>query len=109
MCTMVMPTSTQPQPVGEARIPVCNMGSPMSLFNTGPVSALEYLPQRRDLSSLREAAQECRGCDLYQRATQVVFGEGQAHASLFLVGEQPGDREDQQGKPFVGPAGQLRD
>jgi uracil-DNA glycosylase len=70
---------------------------------------LEFLPPRHDLSSLREAATRCQGCDLYQHATQVVFGEGRAHAPILLVGEQPGDREDQQGKPFVGPAGQLLD
>src|ERR1700677_4175888 len=81
----------------------------MSLFNPSPRSALEYLPERHDLRSLKEAATHCRGCDLYQQATQVVFGEGRVHAALFLVGEQPGDREDQQGRPFVGPAGQLLD
>jgi uracil-DNA glycosylase family protein len=81
----------------------------MSLFNPSPRSALEYLPVRRDLSTLKEAATHCQGCGLYQHATQVVFGEGRPHASLFFVGEQPGDREDQQGRPFVGPAGQLLD
>lgn len=81
----------------------------MNLFDPSPRSALEYLPPRHDLSSLREAATRCQGCDLYQHATQVVFGEGRAHAPILLVGEQPGDREDQQGKPFVGPAGQLLD
>jgi uracil-DNA glycosylase len=81
----------------------------MSLFNPSPKSALEYLPERRDLRSLEAAAAQCQGCDLYQRAAQVVFGEGQLRASLFLVGEQPGDREDQQGRPFVGPAGLLLD
>ena len=70
---------------------------------------MEFLPPRHDLSSLREAATRCQGCDLYQHATQVVFGEGRSHAPILLVGEQPGDREDQQGKPFVGPAGQLLD
>jgi uracil-DNA glycosylase family protein len=81
----------------------------MSLFNPSPKSALEYLPERRDLRSLEAAAAQCQGCDLYQRAAQVVFGEGRLRASLFLVGEQPGDREDQQGRPFVGPAGLLLD
>jgi uracil-DNA glycosylase len=79
----------------------------MNLFNPSPRSALEFLPSRHDLASLSKAAKTCHGCDLYQRATQVVFGEGPTHAAIFLVGEQPGDREDQQGKPFVGPAGQL--
>jgi uracil-DNA glycosylase family protein len=81
----------------------------MSLFSPSPRSALEYLPARHDLRTLREAAKHCEGCDLYQHATQVVFGEGPSHAPLFLVGEQPGDREDQEGRPFVGPAGQLLD
>ena len=81
----------------------------MNLFDPTPHSALAFLPPRHDLDSLREAAKQCRGCDLYREATQVVFGEGQVHAALLLVGEQPGDREDQQGKPFVGPAGQLLD
>jgi hypothetical protein len=73
----------------------------MSLSNTSPGSALEYLPSRHDLRSLKEAAAHCQGCDLYQQATQVVFGEGRVHAALFLVGEQPGDREDQHGRPFA--------
>ena len=81
----------------------------MSLFNPSPRSALEYLPKRHDLRSLEAAAAQCQGCDLYQRATQVVFGEGQVRSALFLVGEQPGDREDQHGRPFVGPAGLLLD
>jgi DNA polymerase len=81
----------------------------MNLLDPSPRSALQYLPQRHDLRSLKVAAAQCQGCDLYQRATQVVFGEGRVHASLFLVGEQPGDREDQQGRPFVGPAGLLLD
>lgn len=74
-----------------------------------PRSALEFFPENRDLVSLREAAKSCEGCDLYREATQVVFGEGLPHASLFLIGEQPGDHEDRQGKPFVGPAGHLLD
>jgi DNA polymerase len=56
---------------------------------------------------LREAAACCRGCDLYKDATQTVFGEGAAHAKVMLVGEQPGDSEDREGHPFVGPAGKL--
>ena len=72
-------------------------------------SAREFLPKRRTLTSLRAAAAGCRGCDLYARATQTVFGEGRAHAPLMLVGEQPGDQEDRAGAPFVGPAGKLLD
>ena len=81
----------------------------MNLFDPNPRSALEFLPPRRDLSSLRAAAKDCRGCDLYRQAKQVVFGAGPAPATIFLVGEQPGDREDVEGKPFVGPAGKLLD
>jgi uracil-DNA glycosylase family protein len=61
------------------------------------------------LSELRETAAACQACDLWQRGTQTVFGEGGAHARLVLVGEQPGDREDLTGRPFVGPAGRLLD
>ncbi|MEU2674333.1 UdgX family uracil-DNA binding protein [Streptomyces sp. NPDC007164] len=70
-------------------------------------SALDYLPSRGGLPALRRAAAECRGCPLYADATQTVFGAGPADARAVLVGEQPGDQEDRQGKPFVGPAGGL--
>jgi uracil-DNA glycosylase len=69
--------------------------------------ASAYLPERKTLPALRRAVQECHGCDLWRDATQAVFGEGPAKAELMLVGEQPGDREDREGKPFVGPAGLL--
>ncbi|MEB2186651.1 UdgX family uracil-DNA binding protein [Xanthomonas campestris pv. campestris] len=59
------------------------------------------------LTALRAQAQDCRRCDLWKPATQVVFGAGPARAPLMIIGEQPGDQEDQQGRPFVGPAGQL--
>ncbi|WP_199435366.1 UdgX family uracil-DNA binding protein [Qaidamihabitans albus] len=71
--------------------------------------AEHYLPGHEDLRSLREAARGCRGCDLYQDATQTVFGAGPADARLVMVGEVPGDREDRTGEPFVGPAGGLLD
>ncbi|HKC18620.1 MAG TPA: UdgX family uracil-DNA binding protein [Candidatus Dormibacteraeota bacterium] len=61
----------------------------------------------RSVEQLREAAADCHGCDLWEHATQTVFGDGAAHGRLMLVGEQPGDQEDLQGKPFVGPAGKL--
>lgn len=61
----------------------------------------------RSLNVLRAEARACRNCPLWERATQTVFGEGAAHAPILLVGEQPGDREDRQGRPFVGPAGHL--
>ncbi len=59
------------------------------------------------LQQLAEAAAHCRACDLYKKATQAVLGEGPTHAPVMFVGEQPGDKEDRAGKPFVGPAGQL--
>lgn len=71
--------------------------------------AQRYLPERRTLHALREAAAQCRGCALYRDATQTVFGEGRRGAPLMLVGEQPGDHEDLEGHPFVGPAGRLLD
>ena len=72
-----------------------------------PVSAL--LPRKPTLPTLRAAAAHCKGCDLYLKGTQTVFGEGPANARVMLVGEQPGDREDLAGKPFVGPAGRVLD
>lgn len=72
-------------------------------------SAEAFLPKRRTLESLRAAARSCEGCELYKDATQTVFGEGPKNASVVLVGEQPGDMEDREGLPFVGPAGRLLD
>jgi uracil-DNA glycosylase len=72
-------------------------------------SAAAYLPERPSLARLREAAQGCRGCRLWERGTQTVFGEGSTSAEVMLVGEQPGDQEDVAGKPFVGPAGRILD
>jgi uracil-DNA glycosylase len=71
--------------------------------------ASDFLPARESLKALREAAAGCRGCDLYEDATQTVFGEGRKAARVMLVGETPGDQEDRQGKPFVGPAGRELD
>jgi len=72
-------------------------------------TARPFIPERPTLAKLRLAAATCTGCDLYQNATQTVFGEGPENSVLFLIGEQPGDREDREGKPFIGPAGQLLD
>ena len=72
-------------------------------------SAADFLPARRTLDSLRAAAAGCRGCELWKRATQTVFGEGRPDARVVLVGEQPGHEEDLEGRPFVGPAGRLLD
>jgi uracil-DNA glycosylase len=67
----------------------------------------ELLPSRPTLTAVREIAKGCKACHLYARATQTVFGEGRSRAEVMLVGEQPGDVEDIQGRPFVGPAGKL--
>jgi uracil-DNA glycosylase family protein len=83
-----------------ARTTQANRGSP------GPPPPV---PARPTLDSLRKAVQECRACDLWQGTTQAVMGEGAARASMMLVGEQPGDREDIEGHPFVGPAGRILD
>jgi uracil-DNA glycosylase family protein len=69
--------------------------------------AQQWVPDGGTLPELREAIQHCRGCELYGEATQAVMGDGLKRARLVLLGEQPGDQEDQQGKPFVGPAGRL--
>ena len=79
----------------------------------GSLSRQEYpgaepwVPEDHSIPALDAAAPSCRGCELYRDATQVVMGRGDPHADLMLVGEQPGDSEDRQGKPFVGPAGRL--
>jgi DNA polymerase len=72
-------------------------------------SARDFLPEKRTPESLREAAASCKGCDLYKNATQTVFGVGPPRAEVVFIGEQPGDQEDRQGLPFVGPAGRMLD
>ncbi|MFF0158617.1 UdgX family uracil-DNA binding protein [Streptomyces sp. NPDC005263] len=72
-------------------------------------TAEPFVPTRGGLAALRRAAADCQGCPLHRDATQTVFGAGKAAARVMLVGEQPGDQEDRQGKPFVGPAGKLLD
>ncbi len=72
-------------------------------------TARELIPEGASLEQLRSLAAGCEACGLYRNATQTVFGEGSAGASVMLVGEQPGDREDLEGEPFVGPAGALLD
>src|SRR5712691_2838979 len=72
-------------------------------------SAEDSFPKRRSLQAFRDAAADCKGCELWKRGTQTVFGEGARRAEVLLVGEQPGNEEDLTGKPFVGPAGRLLD
>ena len=74
-----------------------------------PGDATRFLPERRTLKQLREAAAGCRGCHLWRDATQTVFGAGKRGSRVMLIGEQPGDREDREGLPFVGPAGRELD
>ncbi len=73
------------------------------------IGAASFVPRTSDLEELARAAASCRGCDLYRHTTQTVFGKGPASARAMLVGEQPGDQEDLQGAPFVGPAGEVLD
>lgn len=71
--------------------------------------AAEFVPETREVAALAAAVQACRGCSLYQNASRAVFGSGPTRVEMMLVGEQPGDREDLAGEPFVGPAGRLLD
>jgi uracil-DNA glycosylase family protein len=75
--------------------------------NTAPT--LPLLPMAGTLDEARERAKHCKGCDLWKNATQTVFGEGSRDPKIMFIGEQPGDQEDLQGRPFVGPAGKLLD
>jgi uracil-DNA glycosylase len=72
-------------------------------------SAADFLPPRLNLTSLRVASKVCKGCDLYKHGMQTVFGEGPARAPAMFIGEVPGDQEDREGRPFVGPAGKFLD
>jgi DNA polymerase len=92
---------------GDADARHAEEGTPADCEATG--SAAPFLPKRLTLPLLAAAAKSCRGCTLYCHATQVVFGAGPTDAPLMLIGEQPGDQEDRQGEPFVGPAGRLLD
>src|SRR5436309_14453304 len=74
-----------------------------------PGHSYPELPETKSLSGWREAAAHCRACDLWKNATQTVFGDGRRTAKVVFVGEQPGDKEDIAGKPFVGPAGRVLD
>ncbi len=73
------------------------------------MTAEEFFPDERGLNAFRAAAEVCKACHLWQMGTQTVFGEGPSKAAMMMIGEQPGDREDLAGRPFVGPAGQLLD
>jgi uracil-DNA glycosylase len=83
--------------------------SQLRIDGNGGDTAAPLVPERPSLTNLREAALGCQACPLWQTGTQTVFGEGGARADVVFVGEQPGDREDVEGRPFVGPAGKLLD
>jgi uracil-DNA glycosylase family protein len=105
-----VPVSGRPQHLAVSTVsnpPVEGIAVVMRTTTTG--SAADFLPPERDLESLRAASADCRGCHLWQLGTQTVFGEGVRDAEVMFVGEQPGDQEDRQGKPFVGPAGRVFD
>ena len=72
-------------------------------------SAADFIPPRPTLAKLRAASKSCQGCDLFKLGTQTVFGEGPGNAHVMVVGEQPGDMEDREGHPFIGPAGRILD
>jgi uracil-DNA glycosylase family protein len=102
----VMARKTAEPPSGPADD---SRGSPDDANPGGRRSAAPFVPDSTSLRTLAAAAHECRGCDLYRTATQVVFGAGPKTARIMFVGEQPGDQEDREGAPFVGPAGALLD
>lgn len=79
------------------------------MLSTKLPGAAEFVPARKTLRALQHAVQECHGCDLYRYATQAVFGEGPVSSHIMMIGEQPGNEEDIQGHPFVGPSGKLLD
>jgi uracil-DNA glycosylase family protein len=81
----------------------------MATRKSSQSSAEDLIPEQPTLPSLKEAAADCKACDLWKRGTQTVFGEGRRRAKVVLIGEQPGNEEDLTGKPFVGPAGRLLD
>jgi uracil-DNA glycosylase len=85
------------------------MPSRTSLHTKQPGDATLFVPKKPTIENLRDAARKCKACDLWKNATQTVFGEGDSRPSLMLIGEQPGDKEDIAGHPFVGPAGRVLD
>ena len=82
---------------------------PTRKSRSSEISAADFMPEQLTLPSLKAAAADCKGCDLWKKGTQTVFGEGKRRATALFVGEQPGNEEDLTGKPFVGPAGRIFD
>lgn len=91
------------------RVGASVMGAHTGIMRNEESAAVKLIPARPTIKSLAQAAAGCRACDLYRNATQTVFGEGAHDAEVMLVGEEPGDKEDKAGHPFVGPAGKLLD
>src|SRR5687767_8198085 len=85
------------------------MSTTVNMAKRDQPTAAPFLPKTHTIPKLRDAAADCRGCDLWKVGTQTVFGEGGSKPRVMLVGEQPGDQEDIQGHPFVGPAGKILD
>src|SRR5256886_4080898 len=115
-----IPTSAMTARTMTAALTIGRSGASLAPSNAVPVNgppepapepghSYPKLPETKSLGAWREAAAHCRACDLWKNATQTVFGEGRRTAKVVFVGEQPGDREDLAGKPFVGPAGRVLD
>jgi uracil-DNA glycosylase family protein len=81
----------------------------LNIYTGGMLEARITIENSGSLQQIAQEAKDCRNCDLWRHATQTVFGEGSTNAKIMLIGEQPGNEEDQQGRPFVGPAGRLMD
>jgi len=107
--TRLRPARRGKQAIMTTKAPARNAKAPAGKPKAAARDASPFLPKRLSLSALRKAAAECRGCSLWEAATQTVFGEGPRDAEVMLVGETPGDREDLDGYPFVGPAGRELD
>ena len=98
-----------PAPPSPVRVPRVRPSYPLCMARKTEMSAAPFVPESHDLQRLKAAVEHCRGCPLYENATQAVFGEGPDWAEVVFLGEKPGDKEDRSGKPFVGPAGRLLD
>src|SRR6195256_3003718 len=95
--------------VGCQAVPFVSRCIKIVMRKSSSQTAASLIPPNPTLAALREAAAACKACDLWKLGTQTVFGEGRAAARIMMVGEQPGDKEDMQGRPFVGPAGAVLD
>jgi uracil-DNA glycosylase len=101
--------STMPEAQAISQLVRRSPSRQQTMLAAQPISAASFVPDDASLPVLREAVHGCRGCELWEHATQPVLGEGPPDAAIVFVGEQPGDHEDREGRPFAGPAGQLFD